>query len=127
MLFRSRMSKEIQQNLLDTSMKAAADVINEVANANVPGLEYIRYDGNNYTCAILIINKDFESEANGEVAFQAILKLGCYMPWVQVYQGRGMATDVAIYWCYEDENEELIEPPAGVLYFPETIGDLLNR
>ena len=106
------MSKDTQQKMIDNSKKEGKDIIDSIYSSKIPGLEELRYDGDNFTGAYMIINDAFLADSNGETVVKALIKLGVYMPWPQVWQGMGMKTQVWIAWGDADFNAvgEVISP-----------------
>ena len=111
--FTFRMSTQLQQQMIEKSKQDCVDVINGVYNSDIAGLEELRYDGDDFTGAYMIINESqFLAESNSQAAVNGIIAIAWTLPWVQVYQGRGMATEAWVAWGDADFNAvgEIISP-----------------
>ena len=114
------MSKELQQQMINQSRQNAESAIMGVYNSGLPGLENIKWDSENYEAVFLVINNAFLADNNSNDAVSAIIYIGLYAPMIQVYQGKGLATQTWIGWGDDDFNV------VGEVYSPEFLKQFEN-
>lgn len=112
--FTFSMSKETQQQLLKTALDEAEGVLLDVYY-DVAGVENVKWNPDDFSVAYIVINDEFVSDANVQDSLTAIIALGLKLPMVQVYMGKGMATDVLIGWG--DDSMENVEGTANAPAF----------
>ena len=114
------MSKDTQQQLLTRALQETEDLIMDIFY-DVPGINDIRWNPDDFSIIYIEINDEFLSEANQQSSLEAILALGLKAPMVQIYQGKGMATETLIGW-----GDESMENVAGTVYSPSFLYEWLG-
>ena len=114
------MSKDTQQQLLTRALQETEDLIMDIYY-DVPGINDIRWNPDDFSIIYIEINDEFLSEANQQSSLEAILALGLKAPMVQIYQGKGMATETLIGW-----GDESMENVAGTVYSPSFLYEWLG-
>ena len=114
------MSKDTQQQLLTRALQETEDLIMDIFY-DVPGISDIRWNPDDFSIIYIEINDEFLSEANQQSSLEAILALGLKAPMVQIYQGKGMATETLIGW-----GDESMENVAGTVYSPSFLYEWLG-
>ena len=114
------MSKDTQQQLLTRVLQETEDLIMDIFY-DVPGINDIRWNPDDFSIIYIEINDEFLSEANQQSSLEAILALGLKAPMVQIYQGKGMATETLIGW-----GDESMENVAGTVYSPSFLYEWLG-
>ena len=114
------MSKDTQQQLLTRALQETEDLIMDIFY-DVPGINDIRWNPDDFSIIYIEINDEFLSEANQQSSLEAILALGLKAPMVQVYQGKGMATETLIGW-----GDESMENVVGTVYSPSFLYEWLG-
>jgi len=114
------MAKDTQQQLLTRALQETEDLVMDIYY-DVPGINDIRWNPDDFSIIYIEINDEFLSEANQQSSLEAILALGLKAPMVQIYQGKGMATETLIGW-----GDESMENVAGSVYSPSFLYEWLG-
>lgn len=118
--FTYSMSKDLQQQLYEKAMTESEDVLLDIYY-DVAGVENVKWNPDDFSVAYIVINDEFTSDKNVESSLTAIIAAGLKLPMVQVYMGKGMATEVMIGW-----GDDSMENIAGTANSPSFLYDWLE-
>jgi hypothetical protein len=106
--FTVRISSADQQSLIDGAKEMTEDAIYEIYyNEYYAGIEDIEWDDENFSYINFLVTEEFYADDN--LSALAIMLLGYYAPWVQVYMGMGLDSSTLISVIDYDSGEIIFE------------------
>lgn len=118
--FTFSMSKDTQEKLLEQTLQEAEKLLMDIYY-DVPGVENIKWNPDDFSIAYIVINEEFVADKNAEASLTAIIAIGLKLPMVQVYQGKGMASETQIGW-----GDDSMDNVAGSAISPAFLYDWLE-